>query len=230
MISLVWRRFFKWRKCARSACCCASSCLHWIISLSFLYNLSSFLEAVPRPGNAHASKFSPLLCYECLSFPPAAICPSVHPSGGGEERQDEERKVEWSEGWSDSWSPVRQGETNYPSNESHSSSLHLSLLLSLASRTPLHDAHLDSNSRKKKQPWKYIISNTWNLQILLSFSLYRCGLCVKVIQSTWAFTIIWKPKRRLKLGGCGGGKESSMMRLMWNDRRVSSKSEKRKAT
>ena len=63
---------------------------------------------------------------------PSRVHPSDHPSGRGEQRRAE-RSAGWSEGWSDSWSPVRQGETNYPSNENHSSSLHLS---SLPSSTP----------------------------------------------------------------------------------------------
>lgn len=69
-----------------------------------------------------ASSLSPLPSLQ------AHVHPSVHPSGQGEER-----RAERSAGWSDSWSPVRQGETNYPSNENHSSLLHLS---SLPSSTP----------------------------------------------------------------------------------------------
>ena len=72
------------------------------------------------------------------SIPLSFLHRSVHPSTHlVEVRSGRPRRVEWSEGWSDSWSPVRQGETNYPSNESHSSSLHLSLPSSLSSSTPL---------------------------------------------------------------------------------------------
>lgn len=78
--------------------------------------------------------------YFCPSLPPSLPPRSVHPSTHLDEvRSGRPRRVEWSEGWSDSWSPVRQGETNYPTNESHSSSLHLSLLSSLSSSTPLRE-------------------------------------------------------------------------------------------
>lgn len=85
------------------------------------------------------SMTSLLLVLVSISVPPS-LPPSVHPSSHlAEVRSGRPRRVEWSEGWSDSWSPVRQGETNYPSNESHSSSLHLSLLSSLSSSTPLRE-------------------------------------------------------------------------------------------
>ena len=106
-----------------------------------------FLSSPPCPC-LYFCPSSPL-----LPPPPHSVHPSTHLA---EVRSGRPRRVEWSEGWSDSWSPVRQGETNYPSNESHSSSLHLSLLSSLSSSTPLLEnaAHLDGNTgeKKKKNP------------------------------------------------------------------------------
>lgn len=64
---------------------------------------------------------------------PLSLPPSIHPPIWL--RWGAVGRGEWSEGWSDSWSPVRQGETNYPSNERHSSSLHFSLLSLLPSST-----------------------------------------------------------------------------------------------
>lgn len=90
-----------------------------------------------------------------LSLPSRPLLPpslprSVHPSTHlAEVRSGRPRRVEWSEGWSDSWSPVRQGETNYPSNESHSSSLHLSLLSPLSSSTPRHEIQRTWMATKK---------------------------------------------------------------------------------
>lgn len=86
------------------------------------------------------------------SIPLSFLHRSVHPSTHlAEVRSARPRRVEWSEGWSDSWSPVRQGETNYPSNESHSSSLHLSLPSSLSSSTPLRKNAPGWQLRKKKK-------------------------------------------------------------------------------
>lgn len=95
---------------------------------------------------------------------PFRVHPSVHPSGRGEERRAE-RSAGWSEGWSDSWSPVIQGETNYPSNENHSSSLHLS---SLPSSTPPSEIqHTWTTPEKKKGKKENEISTSF--PVLFSF-------------------------------------------------------------
>lgn len=97
-------------------CCLSGTILH--ARGSSFWRFVDYSPSPPRP---------------CLYFHPSLPPTSVHPSGRGEEWWAEESGVEWSEGWSDSWSPVRQGETNYPSNESHSSSLHLSFVPFLSS-------------------------------------------------------------------------------------------------
>lgn len=97
---------------------------------------------------------------------PSRVHPSVHPSGRGEERRAE-RSAGWSEGWSDSWSPVRQGETNYPSNENHSSSLHLSSLPSSTPPSEIQRTWMATPGKKKRK-----ISTLF--PVLFSFSRNSC--------------------------------------------------------
>lgn len=106
------------------------------ITLPVDYSMTSLLSVLASISVSHSLP---------TSLPPRSVHPSTHLA---EVRSGRPRRVEWSEGWSDSWSPVRQGETNYPSNESHSSSLHLSLLSSLSSSTPLNTVHLEWQLQK----------------------------------------------------------------------------------
>lgn len=106
----------------------------------YCFSLKLFLTA----QRVFSSSLSPLPSL------PSCVHPSVHPSGRGEERRTE-RSAGWSEGWSDSWSPVRQGETNYPSNENHSSSLHLSSLPSSTPPSEIQRTWMATPGKKKKE-------------------------------------------------------------------------------
>lgn len=134
------------------ACCWAAPRLYSIISLRTLL----LHQALP------------VLVLVSSSVPAflVSIHPSTHLAGV---RRDGPSGAEWNEGWSDSWSPVRQGETNYPTNENHSSSLHLS---SLPSSTPpseiLHTWEVtpEKNPQKLKPPPPQLYSPCCSLSVV----------------------------------------------------------------
>lgn len=191
MISLVGR-CFKSCKCAHSACCCASVCFHWITSLSFCTIYHRSLK--PSPVLEMHTPLSSLLfsfTSVCLSLLPQSVRPSTH--------LVEVRSVRTRRG---KWSGARDGATAGAQSDKEKQITPLTRaihhLFISPSFYPSLLAHLSMMHTwiaipgKKNNLKIHHIYNTWNLPILLSFSLYRWGLCFKVIQSTCVFTIIWK--------------------------------------
>lgn len=130
--------------------CCLPDCSmflfdHFINSFVTIFSLWSYSWLCSESFSfSFSSSLSPQLSL------PSRVHPSVHPSGRGEERQAE-RGAGWSKGWSDSWSPIRQGETNYPSNENHSSWLHLSSLPSSTPPSEIQRTWMATPGKKKRK-------------------------------------------------------------------------------
>lgn len=135
--------------CVSVSCCWLPGCLVCL----FDHFIKSFLSIVSPWGGSwlHSDSFSLRPCPLFRPFLLVSIHPSTHLV---RVRRDGPSGAVWSEGWSDSWSPVRQGETNYPSNEDHSSSLHLSSLPSSTPPSEIQRTWMATPGGKKTQPPK----------------------------------------------------------------------------